>query len=152
VKHILLAAAAIAAIVTAAAAQNRGPADLIRDRQAHYKQMGAAIKGINDQLHSSAPSVQAILQGSHVIVTFAPQLLRWFPHGTGQEAGVRTRALPEIWSDNQNFRRAGATLLVAARALDAAARRGDMDAIRAAVPQVAHACGNCHDTYRAPEH
>src|SRR6185436_1642614 len=124
----------------------------IRERQAHYKQMGGAMKGINDQLHSSAPSIAAIRQGSRVIVGYAPHLLRWFPHGTGPEAGVRTRALPEIWSDNQNFRRAGATLLVAARALDAAARSGDMGAIRAAVPQVAHACGNCHDSYRAPEH
>jgi cytochrome c556 len=151
-KHILLTAAAIAAIVTAAAAQSPGPADLIHARQAHYKQMGGAMKAINDQLHGSAPSIDTIRQGSRVILTFAPQLLRWFPRGTGAEAGVRTRALPEIWSDNQNFRRAGATLLVAARALDAAAQRGDLAAIRTAVPQVAHACGNCHDTYRAPEH
>jgi cytochrome c556 len=151
-KHLLLTAAAIGAIVTTAAAQNRTPADLIHERQAHYKQMGGAMKAINDQLHASAPSIAAIRQGSRVIVGFAPQLLRWFPRGTGPEAGVRTRALPEIWSDDLNFRRAGATLLVAARALDAAARRGDLDAIRAAVPQVAHACGNCHDTYRAPEH
>jgi cytochrome c556 len=151
-KHILLTPAAIATIITAAAAQNRAPADLIRERQGHYKQMGAAIKGINDQLHSDVPSIPAIQQGSRVIVTFAPQLLRWFPHGTGPEAGVRTRALPEIWSDNHNFQRAGAGLLVAARALDAAAQRGDLAALRAAVPQVAHACSACHDTYRAPEH
>ena len=151
-KHLLLTAASIAAIVTTAAAQNRTPADLIHERQAHYKQMGGAMKAINDQLHGSAPSIAAIQQGSRVIVTFAPQLLRWFPRGTGPEARVRTRALPEIWSDDLNFRRAGATLLITARALDAAARRGDLDAIRAAVPQVAHACGNCHDTYRAPEH
>ena len=151
-KRLVLTAAAVAAFVTTAIAQTPSPADLIRERQAHYKQMGGAMKAVNDQLHSGAPSIDTIRQSSHVIVTFAPQLLRWFPRGTGQEAGVHTRALPEIWSDNQNFRRAGATLLVAARALDAAARRGDMDAIRAAVPQVAHACGNCHDTYRAPEH
>jgi len=151
VKRLILAAAAVAAIVTTAAAQNPSAAGLIRERQAHYKQMGAAIKGINDQLHSSAPSIDAILQGSRVIVTFAPQLLRWFPRGTGPEAGVRTRALPAIWTDNGNFRRAGATLLVAARALDAAAQRGDLAAIRAATPQVGHACGNCHDSFRAPE-
>ena len=152
VKHLALTAAAVAAIVTTAAAQAPSAADRIRERQGHYKQMGAAMKGMYDQLHASQPSIDAIRQGSHVIVTFAPQLLRWFPPGTGPEAGVRTRALPEIWSDNLNFRRAGAILLVAARNLDAAAQRGDLDAIRAAVPQVAHACGNCHDTYRAPEH
>ena len=151
-KHILLTAGAIAAIVGTAVAQNRTPADLIRERQGHYKQMGAAMKGLYDQIHSSEPSLDAIRQQSRVLVTFAPQLLRWFPPGTGPEAGVRTRALPQIWSDNLNFQRAGATLLVAARALDAAAQRGDLAAVRAALPNVAHACGNCHDTYRAPEH
>jgi cytochrome c556 len=150
VKRLVLAAAAVAAIVTTAAAQNPA-AGLILERQAHYKQMGGAMKGINDQLHSGAPSIAAIRQGSRVIVNFAPHLVRWFPAGTGPEVGVRTRALPAIWSDNLNFRRAGAGLLIAARALDAAAQRGDMDAIRAAVPQVAHACGNCHDNFRAPE-
>ena len=151
-KHILLAAAAVAAIAAAAAAQNRSPADLIRERQAHYKQMGGAMHAISEQLRASEPSLDTIRQGSRIIVTYAPQLLRWFPRGTGPEAGVRTRALPEIWSDNQNFRRAGAGLLVAARALDAAARSGDLAAIRAAVPQVSHACSTCHDSYRAPEH
>jgi cytochrome c556 len=152
VKRLVLSAVAVAAIVTTAVAQTPSPADRIHERQAHYKQMGAAMKGMYDQLHASTPSIDSIRQGSRVIVTFAPQLLRWFPRGTGPEAGVTTRALPVIWSDNANFRRAGATLLVAARALDAAAQRGDMDAIRPAVSQVAHACGNCHDTYRAPEH
>ncbi len=151
-KQALLIAVAVIGIVGTAAAQTGSPADLIRERQAHYKQMGGAMKAINDQLHSGSPSIDTIRQGSHVIAGFAVQLVRWFPRGTGPEAGVRTRALPEIWSDNQNFRRAGATLLVAARGLEAAAQRGDLDAIRAAVPQVAHACGNCHDTYRAPEH
>lgn len=151
-KRLVLAAAAAAAIVTTAVAQTPSPADRIRERQAHYKQMGGAMKGISEQLRSSTPSIPAIRQGSRVIVTFAPQLLRWFPHGTGPEAGVRTRALPAIWADNQNFRRAGAVLLVAARALDGAAQRGDIAAIRAAVPQVARACSNCHDSYRAPEH
>jgi len=109
VKRLVLTAAAVAAIVTTAAAQTRSPADLIRERQAHYKQMGGAMKGLYDQLHSDTPSLDAIRQSSRTVVTFAPQLLRWFPRGTGPEAGVRTRALPEIWSDNQNFRRAGAT-------------------------------------------
>jgi cytochrome c556 len=153
VKQLALAAAAVAAIVTAAAAQNRAaaPADIIRMRQADYKQIGAAMKGINDQLRASTPSLPAIQAGSRTILGFAPQVLRWFPRGTGPEAGVRTRARPEIWSDHTGFRRAGAGLLVAARALDAAARRGDIQAVRAAVPQLAHACSNCHDDYRAPE-
>jgi cytochrome c556 len=153
VKHLALAAAALAAAVTAAAAQNRAapPAETIRMRQTNYKQMGAAMKGINEQVRSSSPQIEAIRAGSRTILGHAPNVLRWFPRGTGPESGVRTRALPEIWSDHAGFTRAGATLLVAARNLDAAARRGDIAAIRAAMPAVGRACSSCHDSYRAPE-
>ena len=149
-KQLILTAAAVAAILATAALA--APADTIRMRQANYKQIAAAMKGINEQLRSDTPSLPAIRAGTRTIVGFAPQVLRWFPRGTGPEAGVRTRARPEIWSDHAGFRSAGARLLVAARALDAAARGGDLAAIRAAAPELAHACSNCHDDYRAPEH
>jgi cytochrome c556 len=154
VKQFILAAAAVAAIVTGAAAQYRAaaPADVIRMRQANYKQIGAAMKGINEELRGSAPSLPAIRARSRIILGFAPQVLRWFPPGTGLEAGIRTRARPEIWTDRAGFRRAGAGLLVAARAFDAAARRDDLDAIRDAASRLGHACSACHDDYRAPEH
>jgi cytochrome c556 len=153
VRHRILLAAALAAIVTAAAAaQNRAPGDTIRMRQANYKQMGAAMKGINEQLRAESPALPAIRAGSRTILGHAPQVLRWFPRGTGPEAGVRTRARPEIWTDHAGFRRAGAGLLVAARNFDAAARGRDVAAIRAAASQLARACSNCHDDYRAPEH
>ena len=153
-RHLILGAAALVAIAATAAAQHRAPAaaDLIRARQANYKQMSAAMKGINDQLRSGTPALGPIRQGSRLIAGYAVQLLRWFPRGTGAEAGVRTRARPEIWSDDAGFRLAGAGLLVAARNLEAAAQAGDLARIRAAAPPVARACSNCHDSYRAPEH
>ena len=51
-KHVLLAGLAIAGAVTMAAAQTRPAAETIRMRQANYKQMGGAVKGIFDQLAS----------------------------------------------------------------------------------------------------
>lgn len=149
-KQFAFLAAALAALV--ATAVIAAPADTIRMRQGNYKQIGAAMKGINEQLRSATPSLPALRAGSRTILGFAPQVLRWFPRGTGPEAGVRTRARPEIWTDPAGFRRAGAGLLVAARNFDAAARGGDLAAIRAAAPQLAHACSTCHDDYRAPEH
>jgi len=149
-KQLILIAAAVAAILATAAIA--APADTIRMRQANYKQIGAAMKGINEELRGSAPSLPAIRARSRIIIGFAPQVLRWFPPGTGLEAGIPTRARPEIWTDHAGFRRAGAGLLVAARAFDAAARLGDLDAIRGAASRLAHACSVCHDDYRAPEH
>ena len=151
-KHLLLAGLAIAGTISVAAAQSRGtpPAETIRMRQANYKQMAAAVKGINDQLHAGSPSLPDIRRHSALLNRRAVQVLNWFPRGTGPEAGVRTRAKPEIWSDPQGFRTAGAHLLVATRALDAAARRGDVDSIRAGFRGVQSACGGCHEGYRGP--
>lgn len=151
-KHLILGAAA-AALAATAAAQSSAPAaaGTIHARQARYKQMAAAMKGVRDELRGDAPSLDALRRHSGLIAGYAVQLLRWFPHGSGAEAGVRTRARPEIWSNRAGFHRAGADLLVAARALEAAAQGGDIARIRAAVPPVARACSACHDDYRAPE-
>jgi len=151
VKHVLLGAAALAAIATAAYAQ-RPPSSVIQTRQAHYKQMGAAMKAINDQLRGGSPDLAAIRPRAALLAHYGVQVLRWFPRGSGPQAGVRTRARPEIWSDWAGFERAGARLLVAARAVNQAARRGDLAAVRAGMPALARACSGCHDDYRAPEH
>jgi cytochrome c556 len=151
VKHVLLGAAALAAVATAAYAQ-RPAAQVIQARQANYKQMAAAVKGINDQLRGRVPDLGAIRPRAGLLAHHALLVLRWFPHGSGPQAGVRTRARAEIWSDWAGFERAGARLLVAARAVNQAARNGDVTAIRAAMPELTRACSGCHDDYRAPEH
>ncbi len=152
-KHFILASLAIAGAVTMAAAQTRStpPADTIRMRQANYKQMGGAVKAINDQLASDAPAIAEIRRHSATITRHARNVLTWFPRGAGAEAGVRTRAKAEIWSDPRGFRVAGANLLVAARGLDAAARRGDVEGVRTALPTLRRACAGCHDRFRGPE-
>lgn len=149
-KHIVLGAAAFAAIATAAYAQRPAP-QIIQARQADYKQMAAAMKGISGQLRGGSPDIAQIRPRAALLARYGVQVLRWFPRGSGAEAGVRTRARPEIWSDRAGFERAGARLLLAARALNRAAQRGDLAAVRAALPDVARACSGCHDDYRAPE-
>lgn len=145
----VLASLALAGVATAALAF--APADTIRMRQGNYKQMAAAMKGIGDQLKGGSPSIPQVRRHSAVILRHSPRVLRWFPRGTGPEAGIRTRAKPEIWSDPRGFRLAGARLLVAARAMDSAARSGDAARVRAALPGLRGACGGCHDAYRGPE-
>jgi cytochrome c556 len=151
VKHVLLGAAAFAAIATAAYAQRAAP-QIIQTRQASYKQMAAALKGINDQLRGGSPDIAQIRRRAALLANYGVQVLRWFPRGSGPQAGVRTRARPEIWSDRAGFERAGARLLIAARGVNRAARSGDVAAIRASMPALRQACSGCHDDYRAPEH
>lgn len=148
-KRILLASLAAAGLASAAFAF--APADTIRMRQANYKQMGAAMHGITQQARGDSPSIPEIRRHSALILRHAPNVLAWFPRGTGPEARVRTRAKAEIWSDRRGFTTAGAQLLVAARQLDAAARSGDLARVRAALPGLRRACGGCHEAYRGPE-
>ena len=61
-RILILGALTAAALATVAAAQTRArtPADVIQARQAGYKQLATAFKGLNDQLRAAEPSLPAI--------------------------------------------------------------------------------------------
>lgn len=152
-KKLVLTSAAAVMLCGAAFAQRPAPnpAQTIQARQANYKQMASALKGISDQLRSGNPNLAQIRPRAALLANRSTHVLAWFPHGTGPEARVRTRAKPEIWSNAAGFRHAGATFVVAARALNDAASAGDVARIRAAFPAVQRSCGACHDSFRGPQ-
>ena len=152
-KKLVLASAAIVAICGAAYAQRpaANAAATIQARQGNYKQIAAALKGISDQLRTDSPDLAQIRPSAALLADRSVRVLGWFPRGTGPEAGVRTRARPEIWTDAAGFRQRGAAFVVAARALNAAARGGNVAQVRTALRDVSRACSGCHDTFRAPE-
>ena len=126
-------------------------AKVMHDRHENYEDMGRAMKGITRQLKADAPAIAEIQRHSAVIAGFAPQVPGWFPPGSGPEAG-RTRAKAEIWAEPDRFRAGADRLRQAAVRFDAAARSGDLAAVRAALPELQDSCKNCHDRYRGPEH
>jgi cytochrome c556 len=144
-----LVAGLIAAAATAAVAQNA--ASVIQARQAHYKQIGAASKGIHDELAKPAPSVAAIQGFASTIDTLAPQIPSWFPPGSGPEAGVKTAAKPEIWTNPTGFAQAASGLAAEAHKFDQVAQAGNVDAIRAEYANLGKACLTCHSQFRAKE-
>jgi cytochrome c556 len=124
-------------------------ARVLHDRHENYEAIGRAMKGISTQLKSDSPSVAEVQRHSAVIAGYAPQIPSWFPAGTGPEAG-RTRAKAEIWSDPEGFRAAHARMAQATQQFDAAAKSGDVAAMRAAQPALGSSCSNCHEKYRGP--
>jgi cytochrome c556 len=124
---------------------------IMKARHDHYEEMGDAMKGINVALKASAPDVAAIQRHAALIARYGPQILTWFPEGSGPEAG-RTRAKSEIWSDAATFRSAAQRMEQASATFNAAAQTGNVDAIRGALPALKDSCSNCHDKFRAPEH
>ena len=75
----------------------------------------------------------------------------WFPKGTGPELG-KTGAKPEIWQNQQDFVSKLRAFQGAAQAFNAAAKAGDMNAIKARYADLNGACKACHDKYRMEMH
>ena len=125
-------------------------AAVMRARHDHYEEMGKAMKGIGNELKAGSPSVETIQRHAAVIAGYGPQLLDWFPEGSGPDAG-RTRAKAEIWSDGETFRQRAQAFRTEAAEFQQAAQSGDIAAIRAAQPELGDTCKNCHDRFRGPE-
>ncbi len=138
-------------IVIATCAIAATPAEKVAVREANYKQVGKAMKGIGDELKKAEPSVPLIQTNAKIIVGLAPHVLKWFPKGSGPEAGVKTGALPVIWEKWPEFKIAAVKMLTASKALDAAAATGDLGQIKPAVGALGGTCRGCHEMFRAKE-
>lgn len=121
----------------------------IATRQAGYKKMGAAFKAINEELRKDAPDAKLIAANARIVNAQAAQVPKWFPKGTGPEAGFKTKAKPAIWAEPAKFAAAGANLQAEAAKLQSLSAAGDLDAVKAQVRAVGGACKACHDPYRA---
>ncbi|MGZ8282643.1 MAG: c-type cytochrome [Allosphingosinicella sp.] len=136
------------------AAGSAGPTDIaavMHARHEHYEEMGKAMKGIGDQLKAASPDVPTIQRNAALIAGYGPQILTWFPEGSGPETGRRTRAKNEIWSDAATFRQRAQAFEAESARFNQVAQGGNLDAIRAGVPELGKACKNCHDRFRGPE-
>jgi len=124
---------------------------VIKERQAHYKQIGADTKGIHDELNKPAPDMAVIQSDAKQVDGLIPQIPSWFPKGTGPEAGVKTGAKPEIWTDPAGFAQAASAAAAEAHKFDSVAQGGNAEAIRAEFLNLGKACFGCHSKYRAKD-
>lgn len=150
----LLCLTAAGALVAASAeasdpADAQSPQAIIETRQAGFKKMGGAMKAIVEQLKSDSPDKAKMAAAAQVISAGAEAQVRWFPAGSGAEAGVDTDALPNIWKDREKFDSLSTKLIPETRNLAAAMAGTDLAAIRMQVKAVADVCSSCHRSYRA---
>lgn len=121
---------------------------VITERQKGLKAMGGAFKTINDNLRTDGPDAKLIVAQSKIIKDAARRIPHWFPKGSGPEAGFKTAAKPEIWTDPARFAAAAKGLQVESAKLETIAKGGDIDAIKAQVKATGGACGACHTPFR----
>ncbi|MBS0255971.1 MAG: cytochrome c [Proteobacteria bacterium] len=150
-KHsatLILATALVALGGTALAADAAGA---IKDRQANMKGMGKAMKALSETLKTPAPDMVVVKASALTIATNARKVAGGFPKGTGPESGVKTHALPAIWAKSAEFKKHADDLVKASVVLKAAADAGNVDAVRAALPQVGGNCKACHKDFEAKD-
>ena len=147
-----LGAALIAALLgggtLAIAAPPAGAA--IAARQANFKKMGAAMKVLKDELGGSADKAK-MAGAAKTLAAMARAQIPLFPAGSGAAAGVKTDALPAIWTQRGPFDASAKKLIADADKLVAATASGNVAAIGAQFKQVGGTCGGCHRQFRADD-
>jgi cytochrome c556 len=132
-----------------------GPAEVaqIKPRQDKLRDMGGALKAINDELKKGTVDWDnTILPNAKTIKDRSGYLLNWFPKGSGPEAGVKTYALPVVWQKNDEFVKLGKEVQAEAAKLNQIAAAKDQNALKAEVLALGKNCKACHDTYRSPDY
>jgi cytochrome c556 len=117
-------------------------------RQAHYRELNGAFKVVNEQLKAEAPDKAALAAAAGKMKALAADLPSWFPKGSGPEAGVKTAAKAEIWTDAEGFAAAATKLEAETAKLSDLATNGDVDGVKAQARATGGACKGCHDKYR----
>jgi len=144
----LMVAAAIAGSVVAlpAAAQFAKPEDAIRYRQSGMTMMGTHFGRVAAMASGRVPfDAKSVADNAELATILSKLPFAGFVEGTDKG---ETRALPKIWSEQDKFRAAAAKMQEEMIKLNAAAKSGNVDAIKTAVGATGGACKACHDSYR----
>ncbi|MDD3799067.1 MAG: cytochrome c [Novosphingobium sp.] len=139
---------ALLAGAAAASAATLSIADAVSVRKANFKEIGGAFKTVNDELKTGAPDINTVGPAAKDIARRAALVKDHFPAGSGPESGLKTKAKAEIWSNPTEFGKYTAALARSAKALDTAARSGDLAAMTKARDALGKTCKGCHSQFR----
>lgn len=146
-NRLVFAAAAAISLGTAlpAAAQFQKPEDAIKYRKSamtvmanHFGRIGAMVNG---RVPFDAATVQA---NAEVVATLSKLPFTGFIDGTSTGD---TKAKPEIWTEPAKFKAAQTKMQEEVVKLNAAAKTGNLDQIKAAFGETGKSCKACHDAY-----
>lgn len=146
-RFAAVAAAGLLGIFMApAGAQFSKPELAVRYRQSALFLMGNHFGRIKAELDVSKPNLDVIRASAAILNELKVLPYDAFLPGTGDIED--SAAKPEIWSDNARFKKLAADMQDRVGELDAAARAGDVTAIRKAFDSTAKACKSCHEDFR----
>lgn len=127
------------------------PAGPIRDRHELMEEMGDQAEDINEAFDVGGGEgfdTEMIQRSAGVIAMQAHKIPDLFPKGS---TDPKSRALPAIWDNWDQFVQMSKDLEQAAQSLSLAAASEDDENDREKADKVFAACKSCHDKFRKPE-
>lgn len=137
---------AFATLSAPAFAQFQKPEDAVKYRKAALTVMANQFGRIGAMANGRAPFDAKVAADSAAIVETMSKL-PWDGFVAGTDKGD-TRALPAIWTEQAKFKEGADKLQAETARLNAAAKTGNLDAIKTAFGAVGQSCKACHDAYR----
>ena len=142
-----LALAAVAVTVSVPAmAQFQKPEDAVKYRKAAFTVMGAHFSRVGAMANGRVPFDAAMAAENAALAEMVAKL-PWAGFGPGTDKGD-TRAKPEIWTEQAKFNAGADKMQAELTKLSAAAKTGNLDAVKTAFGAAGQTCKACHDAYR----
>ena len=129
-----------------AAAQFQKPEDAIKYRKAAFTVMATHFGRLGAMANGKIP-FDAKVAADNADIALMMSKLPYVAFVEGTDKGD-TKAKPEIWAEPDKFRAAATKMQDEMVKLNAAAKTGSVDILKAAFGPTGQACKGCHDTYR----
>ncbi|MEO6017866.1 MAG: cytochrome c [Polaromonas sp.] len=143
----IAAAATLVAMAAPAAAQFAKPEDAIKYRQSALTIMGTHFGRVGAMATGRVPyDAKVAADNAEIVAEMAK--LPWAGFMAGTDKGGNTKAKPEIWTEQAKFKENSDKLIVETTKLAAAAKTGNLEALKTAFAATADTCKTCHDAYR----
>jgi cytochrome c556 len=146
--HLVLLSTVATLASLPAAAQFQKPEDAIKYRQSAFTVMANHFGRVAQMAQGRVPfDAKVAAENADIVLTMSKLPFQGFAEGT--DKGMPQRAKPEVWKEQPKFKAAAEKMQAEVAKLDAAAKTGNLDAIKAAVGAVGSSCKACHDDFRA---
>jgi cytochrome c556 len=119
----------------------------IKYRQGAFSVMAAHFSRVAMMAQGIQPYDAKVAQDNvDIIAGLAKLPFTAFP--AGSDKGAPNRSTPQIWGEAAKFKSASDRMISDVAKLEAAAKTGNVDALKVAVGAVGQSCKGCHDSYR----
>ncbi len=132
---------------TAAHAQFAKPEDAVKYRKGSFFVMSQHFGRIGAMAQGKVSFNAAAAQENAATVAMLAKL-PWTAFGEGTDMVPETKAKAAIWEQPAKFKEAGDKLQKEAENLSAAAKTGNLDAVKKAFTATAGTCKACHDQFK----